>query len=603
MNNFFAELKRRNVFKVGVAYAVVAWAIMQFVDIIQDPFGLPEWFQRVTVVALVIGLPIALLLSWAYEVTPEGVKKTAEVDKASSITPKTGARINKVIAAGFVLALAFISYDKFVAPDGATVHEALAGSASIAVLPFADLSSTQDQGYFADGISEEILNVLAKIPDLKVAGRTSSFTFKGQNKDLREIAEKLGVNYVLEGSVRKDNEKVRITAQLISASDGFHLWSETYDRQLTDIFSVQDEISNAVADALEIQLGVGDKPATQKAAVNPEAYSLYLRARQAFHARTGELMEQARSLFETAVILDPKISEAWSGLSLTYGLLPFYKTGGVDPREMKIKGRAAAEKALALNPGNAEAYSTLSIIFLQEFDWKAAALSNAKAEALAPNDAEVANFIGDFYRFTFDTVNAIKWEKHAYDLDPLHEVQARDLAFAYLSAGEYENALKYASVSEQLAPDNIFSMQVKVYALTYMKKFNEAHALLDRWESNSGENRFVFVTAKGVLAIVEGKHQEALNCIKELQQLEAEGKGSPAIISYHFALNGDLESALKWYEKAYRERSQGLTSSGFWLPEYYTDDPAIIAKFDLPGMKELFDLRRANIARNAAAKQ
>jgi len=314
-------------------------------------------------------------------------------------------------------------------------------------------------------------------------------------------------------------------------------------------------------------------------------------------------MEQARSLFETAVILDPKISEAWSGLSLTYGLLPFYKTGGVDPREMKIKGRAAAEKALALNPGNAEAYSTLSIIFLQEFDWKAAALSNAKAEALAPNDAEVANFIGDFYRFTFDTVNAIKWEKHAYDLDPLHEVQARDLAFAYLSAGEYENALKYASVSEQLAPDNIFSMQVKVYALTYMKKFNEAHALLDRWESNSGENRFVFVAAKGVLAIVEGKHQEALSCIKELQQLEAKGKGSPAIISYHFALIGDLESALKWYEKAYRERSQGLTSSGFWLPEYYTDDPAIIAKFELPGMKELFDIRRANRAKYQKAQQ
>lgn len=591
MNDFFEELKRRNVVKVAIAYGVVAWAVIQFVDIVQNPFQLPDWFQRVVIVAFGIGFPIALLLSWAYEMTPDGVKKTADVDRSKSITPATGHRINKVIAGALVLALLFIGYDKFLAPGSTPVREAAAGQSSIAVLPFADLSQNQDQAYFADGISEEILNVLAQIPDLRVAGRTSSFSFKGHNEDLREIGDKLGVKFVLEGSVRKDNDKIRITAQLISASDGFHLWSNTYDRELTDIFAVQDEISNAVAEALEIQLGVGDKPGAQKAAVDPEAYNIYLRARQALHTRTGDGMEKARSFFETAVAIDPNISEAWSGLALTYNLFPYYADNGQDLNE---KSKAAAEKALTLNPNNAEAYATLALDAFVDWDWQKAAIYNAKAEALAANDAEVTNFIGDYYRFTGDLINAIKWETRAYELDPLHEVQARDLGFAYLNANDFENALKYGAIAADLAPDNFYSADVKIQALAWSKKFKEASALIDAWENRPNANQDLILLDRATIASLGGNYEEADQYLKQYGVRVDNGRGSPALLAISYAINGDMDNAVLWFQRAYKEKDAALATEGYFLPDDYTSDPAVLAKFDLPVIKDMFDIRRAN---------
>jgi TolB-like protein/tetratricopeptide (TPR) repeat protein len=604
MKSLLGELKRRNVFKVGVAYAVVAWVIAQVLDVASSNFAVPEWFTKIVLIMLVLGLPVALLLSWAYEVTPEGVKKTAEVDKAKSITPKTGAKINKVIAVGLALALAFIVYDKWLAPGaGPGVREAEAGQASIAVLPFADLSPKGDQGYFADGISEEILNVLAQIPSLKVAGRTSSFTFKGKNEDLREIAEQLGVKYVLEGSVRKDNDRVRITTQLISAADGFHLWSKTYDRELTDIFTVQDEISKAVADALEIQLGIGDQPAIHKITVNPESYSIYLRARQALHERTGEALGQARSLFETAVILAPDFSEGWSALARTYSLLPFYQFGEDDPFKLMGKGKSAAKKALALNPGNAEAYSALANLSIRLMEWDDAALANAKAEALAPNDAEIANFIGDFYRNTGDLPNAIKWEQHAFDLDPLHEVNARDLATAYLIAGDNESALKYALVAEKLAPDSVYPMQIKAFALANGRRFKDADALLEAGRAKREQNPFIFLQTEAFVAIREGKRKEALGFLEKMGEMAEQGTGYAGILYIYYMYLGETEQGVKWFAWGNEHTNYVIIGQDLFLPEDYTSDPAILARFDVPGMKELFDLRRTNRAKNQANRQ
>ncbi|MEE8294596.1 MAG: hypothetical protein V3R64_02690, partial [Sphingomonadales bacterium] len=236
MNNFFNELKRRNVVRVAIAYAVVSWVALQLVDVLDEILSLPEGFGKAVLIILLIGLPIVLVFSWAYEVTPEGVMKTAEVDASKSITHGTGQKINKLIIGGLVLAVAFLLVDKFFI-SGNGVEQAETGEASIAVLPFVNMSDDAANAYFADGLSEELLNVLAKVPDLKVAGRTSSFQFKGDNLDLVEIGKTLGVDHILEGSVRKQGNRVRITAQLIRASDGFHMWSETYDRDLEDIFA------------------------------------------------------------------------------------------------------------------------------------------------------------------------------------------------------------------------------------------------------------------------------------------------------------------------------------------------------------------------------
>jgi len=251
MASVWGELKRRNVVRVAIAYAIVAWLILQLSDVLAPMLSLPEWIGKLVLFILLIGFPLALIFAWAFELTPEGVKREKNVTRDQSITHATGRRLNTVIIAVLTIAVALFSFDKFVlgpaAPDSTTsVLEPIAAEIpqSIAVLPFVNMSSDPEQEYFSDGLSEEILNLLAKIPDLKVIGRTSSFAFKGKNQDLRAIGEALGARTVLEGSVRNSGERVRITAQLIDTSDGTHLWSEAYDRTITDVFAVQDDVNS-----------------------------------------------------------------------------------------------------------------------------------------------------------------------------------------------------------------------------------------------------------------------------------------------------------------------------------------------------------------------
>jgi TolB-like protein len=268
MGRFFEELKRRNVFRVAIAYIVVVWLVLQVADVVLPTFRTPEWVMPAFTFLLALGFPIALIFAWAFELTPEGIRPEKEVDRSESITHVTGRKFDFVIIGVLILAVAFLAYDKFVIEPA---HEASPGTAditddevvgtdtpelSVAVLPFVNMSAEPEQEYFSDGISEELLNQLTKIRGLQVAGRTSSFAFKGKNEDLRSIADQLNVAHILEGSVRKAGNRVRITAQLVKASDGYHLWSETYDRELTDIFGIQEETAKAVASALSVTLGV-----------------------------------------------------------------------------------------------------------------------------------------------------------------------------------------------------------------------------------------------------------------------------------------------------------------------------------------------------------
>src|SRR5210317_214156 len=278
--SFFEELKRRNVFKVGIAYAISAWILLQIVDLVLENITAPEWVMQVFMLAVAIGFPLALLFAWAFEMTPEGIKLEKDVDRSRSITEQTGQKMNRGIIIALAIAVVLLLIDRFrpeaveEAPDPAIAVTTQAVDSflteepvpetdekSIAVLPFVDMSPDGDQAYFADGISEEILNVLVKTHSLKVAGRTSSLQFRGRDEDLRVIGDQLGVEHILEGSIRKANNRVRITAQLVKADDGFHLWSETYDRELNDIFAIQDEIARAITDALAIELDLaGGQP-------------------------------------------------------------------------------------------------------------------------------------------------------------------------------------------------------------------------------------------------------------------------------------------------------------------------------------------------------
>ena len=293
--SLFEELKRRNVFRVGIAYLVLGWVVIQITDTVAPALNLPDWTLALVTWIGIIGFPFAVLIAWAFELTPEGIKREHEVDRSQSITHVTGRKFDFAIIGLLVVALGFVVWDAYLseldevlvtetpveAIEPAPVEEALTATASIAVLPFVNMSSDSEQEYFSDGLSEEILNLLTRISGLKVIARTSSFVFKGKNEDVRTIGQMLDVSTVLEGSVRKSGERVRITAQLIDVSDGAHLWSETYDRTLTDIFAVQDDVAAAIIDALQIH--VGANPTRGRPTDNAEAYALFLEARAAMN--------------------------------------------------------------------------------------------------------------------------------------------------------------------------------------------------------------------------------------------------------------------------------------------------------------------------------
>jgi TolB-like protein len=319
--SFFAELKRRNVFRVGAAYLVVAWLLMQVTDTVVPALHLPGWIVTAVVLFLIIGLPLALIFAWAFELTAEGLKREAEVEPAESISHRTGRKLDYLIIGTLVLALGYFAYDKVLLDpqrDAALVERttqafekqaATAADAqkSIAVLPFANMSADPEQEYFVDGLAEELLNLLAGIPELRVAARTSSFSFKNENVDIRAIAEKLNVEHILEGSVRKAGDTLRITAQLIEADSGYHLWSRRFDRQIEDVFAIQEEIAAAVVDALKISL-LGEVAKVEE--INPEAYTLYLQGKHFYGRRTREGFAKAVEAYQGALKLEPRYALA-----------------------------------------------------------------------------------------------------------------------------------------------------------------------------------------------------------------------------------------------------------------------------------------------------
>ncbi|MGD8482228.1 MAG: adenylyl cyclase, partial [Gammaproteobacteria bacterium] len=427
MSSFFSELKRRNVIRVAVLYTVVAWVLIQVVDIVMPRLGIPEWGVTFVIVILGVGFPVALIFAWAFELTPEGIKRTRDVDPQESITPVTGQKINHLVIGVLAVAVAYLLVDKFFlasGPDASKPEIAATGQptlTSIAVLPFADMSPAKDQEYFTDGISEELLNLLAKIPDFKVAGRTSSFAFKNKNDDLRVIGEKLGVSTILEGSVRKQENQIRVTAQLVKVDDGYHLWSDTYDRQLDDVFAIQDEIATEVVGALkQTLLGEDDKiviasaPRTQ----NTEAYTAYLRGKHVMRVRSEENLYKALREFRHATEVDPEFAPAWAGVANAYSLLGNYEYRA--ETEVLPLASDAVDKALLLNPDLAEGWAAKGLLLMQE---RSAAEESIpvleKAVDLNPGNAETLMWLGSQLSSANRFEEAWAAYQQAYEVDPL----------------------------------------------------------------------------------------------------------------------------------------------------------------------------------------
>jgi len=346
--SFIKELKRRNVFKVAIAYAVIAWLLIEISSTTFPILQLPDWSVTLVTALVLLGFPLALVFAWAFEVTPDGIKFEKDVDRAESVTHQTGQKLHKVIIALLAIALAYMVADRFIFDQQLVVDMAAIDQKpnSIAVLPFVDMSPEQSYGYFSDGLSEELLNLLAKTPNLSVAARTSSFAFKGKNEDIKIIAETLNVETVLEGSVRHDGNQIRVTTQLINAADGYHLWSETYDRELTSVFALQDEIAQEIISALQVELGAGSTISRGRPTENMEAYGLYLQAMERMRVG-GTGFPDAIKLAREAIELDPNFAEAYE----ISAVAAWSDAGiGVTTAEALAMAKSDAEKALALKP-------------------------------------------------------------------------------------------------------------------------------------------------------------------------------------------------------------------------------------------------------------
>ena len=442
MGSLFTELRRRNVFRVGLAYAIVGWFLVQLSDALFPALLLPDWSTRLVVGLLIIGFPVALLLAWAFEITPEGIKREADVDRSASITQATGRKLDFVIIGTLVLALGYFVYDKFMAAE--TPEVAAESEKSIAVLPFIDLSPGKDQEYFSDGISEELLNVLAKTPGLRVAARTSSFSFKGKDTKIQDIGRELNVATVLEGSVRKAGTRLRITAQLIDVADGYHIWTETYDRELTDVFAIQDEISHAIVDALKVHLvGVETAPPTVIAAANLEAYNLYLRGRFFVQTRTKDALETARANFGQAIGLDPAYAPAYTGLADSIMLLRDDpgSYGDIPPDEAVALARPLIEKALALDPQLADAHASLGLLEWQENNFELAAEALRRAIALSPNLARAHMWLSSVQVALNQEQEAFAILERALVLDPLSIPGNYNMASMLVGRNRHDEAL------------------------------------------------------------------------------------------------------------------------------------------------------------------
>ena len=315
MSQLFEELKRRNVFRVGIAYLAVAWLVLQVSDIVLDTIAAPDWLMKALIFFLAIGFPIAVLIAWAYEMTPEGIKREKDVDRSASITQNTGQKLNRTIIAVLIAAVGFLLVDKFMLQE--TAPETAATDKSVAVLPFVAMSRGEDDEYFADGLTEEILNSLTRVPELLVTARTSAFHFKGQDVPIPEIAATLGVAHVVEGSVRRDGDRLRVTAQLIRAADGFHLWSKNYDRETADTFGVQTDIAEEISSALGVVLDDTQLALMRDAGMrDPDAFIALQKGFEAFDNAHGSpdqnaLLLAANTWFEKALEIEAGISDAY----------------------------------------------------------------------------------------------------------------------------------------------------------------------------------------------------------------------------------------------------------------------------------------------------
>ncbi len=566
--NFFAELKRRNVYKVAVAYAVVAWLLIQAASIFLPAFDAPPWVMKTFIMVIIFGFPVALVLSWAFEITPEGIKLESEIAPNESIKRQTGRKIVGITVVLSVIAAGLLAFNLFrTKPTAPPTTAAPITNNSVAVLAFANLSDDKGSEYFSDGISEELLTVLQKIPGLHVAARTSAFSFKGKDATAQEIGQKLGVAHLVEGSVRKAGDLVRIAARLTQANTGEERWSENYTRNLKDVFAVQTELAQAIVEQLRGQLTGGAANPTTKAEIqaevraaekggtkNVEAHEAYLQGRFFINRHSEKETDQARAAFERAVQLDPKFALAWAGLAQTHVWDCNYATEGGQKgfNDHLAAARGAVERALALEPDLPDALFPRAMIETNfDYNWKGAAETLRKALALAPQDPALLMEAGNLASARGEKTQSLEFNRQAVALDPVN-AQARAFLASSLSVlGPQEEAREeYARVIElnPSAPNSHAGV-----GLTYLLEGKFEEAAVAAQKDAADWARLLIVSC------ARWAQRRVLESDAALEELIAIASETGAYqIAEIYGYRNDKDRAFEWLERARRQRDAGL---------------------------------------------
>jgi TolB-like protein/Tfp pilus assembly protein PilF len=578
LRKFFAELRRRNVYKVAIAYAVVAWLLLQAASILFPTFEAPPWTMKVFVAVIVLGFPIALVIAWAFELTPEGLKRTEFADELPKKAPRNRVWIYVVIIAGAISVGVFFlgrytAASKQSEPSNAGTQSASAiPEKSIAVLPFENASGNPETEYLSDGISETLINSLTELQQLKVIARSTAFRYKGKPTDPQAVGRELKVRAVLMGLVRQVGDRLNVQVDLVDTTTGAQLWGEEYERKLSDVLSVKQTIAREVTEKLRLRLtGEQQQRLVKRDTTNAEAYQFYLKGRYYWEKRTAENLKKAIDQFQQAADKDPNYALAYVGLADCYVLLEDYI--GTPASETYPKAKAFAERALQLDSSLSEAHTSLAYVYSNLWQWEQAEEEFKRAIKLDPNYPTAHHWYSLYLRNVGRFDEGMTEIKRAHELDPLSLVIGGTLTYAYFVEGDVNSSIAQCKRVIELDPN--FPRAHEYLGLAYLKqgRHSEAIAELQKAVELSGRERWPLGDL-GYGYAISGKRAEALAVLKELegkyQKHETIGQDLAAV----YAGLGEKDQAFAWLEKDFQARS-GLLTRIRWTPpfEFLRSDP------------------------------
>ena len=553
--NFFAELKRRNVYKVAIAYVVGGWALSQGIAQVFPVFDVPNWTIRLIVLLIILGLPIALVLSWMFELTPQGIKRTATADAMpAAAKPKKYAWIY-VVGIGAAVSIGLFLLGRYTAqqtsaeigrPSGPSLPEK-----SIAVLPFDNLSRDPDNVYFTEGVQDEILTRLAKVADLKVISRTSTQHFNSSPENLPQIAKQLGVMNILEGSVQKAGDQVRVNVQLINALTDAHLWADTYDRKLTDIFAVESEIAKTIAETLQARLTGLEKSAIAKTpTVNPEAYELYLRGKFFAEKRTGADLRKSIEYYDQSISKDPNYPLTYVSLADSHLLLTAY--GDTSPEQSITPARIALKRALDLDDSLAQAHASSGLLATLELDLNRAISELERAIQLNPNYATAHHWIALPLMFVGQFDRGIAEGKRAIELDPLSLINNADLCWMYFNARRFDEAEAQARKTLEMDPRFYIAHYYLGEVLQFKGKLVEAIAEFQTSTELNNNDQYSLAML-GQAYARNGQMDEAQKILAGLREKAQSRYIAPYALAVVLTALGEKTHAIDELERGYNE--------------------------------------------------